>query len=159
MEHKPSGKPVNIDGKVVLVFNYSTDDELRIINAFVTQAKKHININAVIAFNSTSNKSAVGSDDFIFLANKNDFNLFGRVNKRLNKWFINTNFDLMISFISEGDLYCNKIVSRITSGFKLGIYNHENVKLFDITIKQETNNYNKQLELFIYYVNKLKINV
>lgn len=159
-EHKPSGKPVYVnDDRTVLVFNVSSGEELCIIKDFLTDAKKHLNFSAVLAFSSCTNININEADDSVFIVSCNDFNLFGRIKHRLSNWLTNNNFDLLISFADENELLCNKMISSTVSGFKAGIYHQETVNLFDLTIKQETENFDKQLELFTHYLNKLNINI
>ena len=65
----------------------------------------------------------------------------------------------MISFADDCDLYCNRIITKITADFKAGCFSNENLELFDLTINYSEDNYNKKFEHYLHYIKKLNINV
>ena len=158
-KHLPSGKPVDIDkSNIVLVFNYSSREELVTIINFVKKAKMKLNISYLVAFTNKGEIDTGNTQEGIFYVNRYDFNLIGRAKNRLVNWLKSYSFDTLISFSDNPDYYCDKLVSGINSKFKAGKYYDRNVDLYDMTIVQQTGNYNKQLELFIHYIDKLNIN-
>ncbi len=158
-EYKPSGKSPNLSGdRVLLLLTYSTEEELQTIKTFVANAKNHIAFSWALAFNRTMDTISPVNDDGVFLVTRNDFSIFGKEKKRLSKWLLNNDYELLISFDTTNDPFLNGIISKLLSHFKVGIYNRDNYRLFDLTIKQETEAFDKQLELFIHYLEKLNIN-
>ncbi len=158
-EHKPTGKHINTrEGKTVFVFSFSSEEELSVIKTFVTSSKQYCDICEVVAF-SREIKTIIPKDDTsIFYISQNDFNLFGRIKDRFEDWLINNNFNLLISFVSESELFCDKIISNINSDFKAGNFDQGNVNLFDLTLKHETDNFTEQFEQISHYIDKLNIN-
>lgn len=158
-EHKPSGKPVDVaGGKALLVFDFSTEQELKIIEAFATDPKEHIGFISFLAYDRNGGNGIAVSGDDVFIVGRNDFNIFGRTKHRLSNWLVNNDFDLLISFAGGNELFCNKLISSIPSGFKAGTFHRETVNLFDLTIKQGTGSFGEQLGLFVHYLNELNIN-
>jgi len=97
--------------------------------------------------------------DKIKIITQNDFGVFGKIEQSLNSWLRSNNFNLLISFAVGNNLFCNKVISEINADFKAGNYSEDNVNLFDLTIKHKTNEYSKQIEQFIFYINNLNINI
>ena len=159
-EHKPSGKPVNIRvGKTALVFSFSTEEELSDIKTFITLAKQYSTISAIVAFSNEINTHIPKYDVGIFYISQNDFNLFGRIKNRFKVWLIKNDFDLLISFASKSELFCDKIISNISSEFKAGNFDQGSVNLFDLTIRQKSDNFVEQFEQFNHYFDKLNIRI
>ncbi|HJN05884.1 MAG TPA: hypothetical protein QF480_04665 [Bacteroidales bacterium] len=158
-EHEPSGKPLNlVDNKILLLFDFSKDNEI------ISLANKLSNIYIQLVASSTiticnlSNNCGQAENEEIVYFSFNDFDILGMPKLSLNNWIINNEFDILISFVRKENVYCNNLISRIKSEFKAGLFNPNNVKLFDLTIKQKSDNIINQLELFIQYLNKLNIN-
>lgn len=158
-EKEPSDKPLNLTGsKIILLYNFSTEKEQKLLINQISYIKKQLFTGSLITICNMSNVSLlIDSEDIVYFSS-NDFDLFGKPKSKLNNWINNNEFDILISFVTKENVYCNKLVSDIKSEFKAGFYDPNNVKLFDLTIKQETDNINNQLELFIRYLNKLNIN-
>lgn len=158
-EHKPSGKPLNITGsKIVLFFNYSTEEEQILLTNQVPNLKKHLDTSSQITICNMSEIAMPNENKDVVFFSLNDYNLWSNPKQRLKSWFYSNEFDILISFVNDENVFCNNYVSSIKADFKAGIFNPENVKLFDLTIKQESDDISKQLELFTYYLNKLNIN-
>ena len=159
-EHEPQEKPVDIrNGKTVLVFSFSTEEELNAIRTFMTVAKQYRNNSMAVAYSSEINLNILKDDISIFYISQNDFNLLGRIKKRFDDWLTDNDFDLLLSFVYNSELFCDKIVSSINSDFKAGNFDKGNVGLFDLTIKQKPDNYNEQFKQFNYYIDKLNISI
>lgn|GEM_PF-1263743 len=158
-EQLPSGKLVNIENdSILLVFNYSTKQDLNRIITLVKNAREYLKNISVLAFNKKGDKIITKSDGDLLLVSLYDFNLIGKGKKRLANWLEDHSFGILISFFDKSDSFYDNIISSISSEFKSGIYHAKNVNLFDLTISQKEKDYNKQLEIFLHYINTLNIN-
>jgi len=158
-EQIPSGKPLNlVGGKIVLFFNYPTEDvEILLVNQ-IPNLKKQLEKNSRITICNMSDDSVPTESDNAVFFSMNDYNLFGKSKPRLKEWLSNNEFDILISFANNENIFCNSQICNIKADFKAGLYNPDNVKLFDLTIKQKSDDISLQLESFIHYLNKLNIN-
>lgn len=158
-EHKPSGKPAIIEGsKILLLFNYSTMEEILLLGDKIPNIKRHLSTSSLITICNMCNIPLPNENLDIVSLSLNDYNLLGKPKLELNDLVKKNEFDILFSFANEGDSLCNNLVSSIKAGFKVGVYNPDNVKLYDLTIKQESDDISKQLELITHYLNKLNIN-
>lgn len=158
-EHEPSGKPLNLAGsKIVLMCNFSDEKEYVALSNQLSNIKRQLGSSSTITICNFSDTNLLNENENVVHFCVDDFDLLGKHKPKLNNWINNNEFDILISFVSTDNVYCNNLVSCIKSDFKAGFYDPNNVKLFDLTIKQETDNINNQLELFIRYLNKLNIN-
>jgi len=157
-EKMPPSKAVNIStARTVMFFNCSSTEEFNTIIAFFKNTNTKTSLALVYCdFIIEKNKKI---DSNVFMVNQNDFNIFGGFNSRLFDWLSSNNFDILLSFANGYDLFCNRIISGLSADFKAGNYHDQNVHLFDLTIKQKTDEYSKQYELFIFYLNNLNINI
>lgn len=158
-EKEPPAKPTNIVGsKILLLYNSSTEKKQETLLGQLLNIKKQLDACSSIAICNFSDIQLVNENEDVVNYSIDDFHIHGRPKSKLNTWINNNKFDILISFVSEENVYCNNLVSCINSDFKAGYYSPKNVKLFDLTIKHEADNINNQLELFIQYINKLNIN-
>lgn len=158
-EKEPSTKPTNIvASKIVLLYNFSTEKEQETLAGQLLNIKKQLHASSSITICNFSDTQLLNENEDVVNYSPDDFHLLGKPKSKLSTWISKNTFDILISFVGDENVYCNNLVSCIKSDFKAGIYRPNVVKLFDLTIKQETNNINNQLELFIQYINKLNIN-
>lgn len=158
-ERVPSGKLLNIEGSnIVLIFNFSMEHELIALTEQISSIKEKLAICSKITICNFSDLITLSENDKVRTITINDFEMLGNPKLNLNTWVINNNFDILVSFVKKENIYCNNLISKIKSSFKAGAYNLNNAYLFDLTIKQESDNIIKQLELFIQYINQLNIN-
>lgn len=142
--------------KSVVIFSYSKDIELSAIRNFSVKLNdKYKDLTIVIINNSgTLQTDCIESELIISL---NDYNLIGRLKKRLRKWINNNKFELLMSFVIVPDLISDSLVKSIQSELKSGYYMAENVMQYDLTIRHTSDNYNDQLFQFEHYLTNLKI--
>ncbi len=158
-EHEPSGKPLNITGsKIVLFFDFSTKEEQTLLTKQIPNLNIHLENNSLITICNMSDTFMPNENEGVVFFTLFDYNLLGIPKPRLKQWLASNEFDILISFVNNEDIFCNKLISSIKADFKAGMYNTNNVELFDLTLKQESDEISKQLELFTYYLNKLNIN-
>ncbi len=158
-ERKPSGKLVNINtANIIFLFNCTSLDELKSIQSFLSNLDTALNVSKVLIYSKLGDIDNGESSEKIIIFSSNDFNVFGCINRKFKNWLADNKFDMFISFTNKHNLFSDSIISAVSSDFKAGKYYHENIDLFDLTIDSDTKNYNKQLELFIHYLNKLNIN-
>ncbi len=141
-----------------MLYNSSTKKEQETLACQLLNIKKQLYASSSITICNFSDIQVLNENEDVVNYSLDDFHLFGKPKSKLKTWINNNEFDILISFVSEENVYCNNMVSCIKSDFKAGIYSPKIVKLFDLTIKQEIDNINNQLELFIQYINKLNIN-
>jgi len=158
-ERMPSGKLVSIhSANIILFFNCSSLDELKSIQSFLKSKDTALNVSKVLIYSNLEGIGEGYASEKIIMLSHDDFNVFGCINGKLKEWLIGNKFDILISFANDHYLFCDKIISGISSDFKAGNYHHENVDLFDLTINHDTKDFSKQLDLFIHYVKNLNIN-
>ncbi len=155
----PSGKLVNINSaNIILFFNCSSLVDLKSIQNFIKSKDVPLNVSKILIYSDIKDIDKNSFSEKIIILSHDDFNVFGCINHKLKEWLVGNKFDILISFADEYFLFCDKIISRISSDFKAGNYHLENVDLFDLTINHDTKDYSKQLELYIHYVKNLNIN-
>jgi hypothetical protein len=158
-EREPSGKFLHIKGcNIVLIFNFSLENDQISLAEQISSIKEKLGDCSKITICNYSDLITLSENDEVKSIAVNDFEISGKPKQNLNTWLRNSNFDILISFVIKENIYCNYLISKIKSAFKAGAYNITNANLFDLTIKQESNNIIEQLELFIQYINQLNIN-
>ncbi|MFK5856661.1 MAG: hypothetical protein QM503_11055 [Bacteroidota bacterium] len=160
-EKTPSGKQVDISSnRIVLFFMSNSNEEFAAIQLFLQSSiLKEINIASICIYSNIEDDINHNIDTGIALFSQSDFNIVGGMKVKLNDYVISNKFDVLISFAVDSNLYCDKIISNISSDFKAGGFIEQNANLFDLTIKHNFEDYNKQLKQFIHYLDNLKINI
>jgi len=157
--HEPSGKPVVTSvANIVLFFNCSSPEEIESITTFLVKIDNNFNIGHVLVYSNLDKIANKKMHNKIKIITDDDFNIFGGLKQDFDDWLSNNNFDILISFADDCDLFCNKIIANISAVFKAGSFNKENLDLFDLTINNAAGNYTNKFEHFIHYINKLNIN-
>ena len=133
-------------------------EEITLLSNQMPSIKKHLDVSSLITICNMSNIPLPNENLGIVSLSLNDYNLFSKPKSELNDLVKKNEFDILFSFVNEGNLFYNNLVSSIKADFKVGVYNPDNVKLYDLTIKQESDDIIKQLELITHYLNKLNIN-
>jgi len=158
-EHEPSGKQLNVKGgKIILFFDFSTEEEKTLLIKQIPNLTSYLENSSLITICNMSDTFMQSENEEVVFFSLFDYNLLGTPKSRLKQWLTSNEFNILISFVNNENIFCNKFISTIKADFKAGMYSTNNVKLFDLTLNQDSDDISKQLELFTHYFNKLNIN-
>lgn len=156
----PPVNPLKLgDSNIVMVFDYSIENDYAQISDFVENFSKKLNVKDILLINNSDRKLEIYTDEKYKKFSLNDVSLTGTLNSNIREWINNRKFDLLLSFCKEDNLLNNRIITDVNSDFKAGISGCEYPQIFDLTIDHNSSDYKKQLDNYIHYLTKLKINI
>ena len=121
----------------VLFFSINSVDELDVIRTILRKKKKsRKQLMAFVFFPEYHNLDVVTNKQIV-LFNLSDFTLFAKMKDSLRVKLQEISFELLISFVQSPDPFCLRIISEIDAGLKVGVYQSELAKFYDLTIKTD----------------------
>jgi hypothetical protein len=156
-EHINSGNHLKMNGSnIAFIAKVEGFDEYKLIsNSLDSILNKYSKSQFIILSNSDFSKDL---DDRYTLISPKDFDIFGFEKPALRSFLKGNNYDLMISFVMSIKPLNKLIISRINSGYKLGLQGIEDINLYDLTINNTATDIESQLEQYEYYISNLNIN-
>ena len=123
----------------VLFFSINSVDELDVIRTILRKKKKsRKQLMAFVFFFEYQNPDVI-TDESVFFFNLNDFTLLAKMKDRLKTKVLEVSCELLISFVQSPDPFCLHIISEINAGLKVGVYQSELARFYDLTIKTDIN--------------------
>jgi len=142
-----------------MFFCISTKKELDQIRYLTRRAGKDYKELGVYVFSDSYESLDVITNKSIYFFNLNDFTLFGKKKERLEELIDNKEYDLLISFDQSQLPVCQKIISDIKAGFKVGLNSSKAENIFNLSFEpdEKTFSYNKFYEQVRHYISVLNI--
>ncbi len=144
---------------LAMFFCIQTKKELDEVRHLSSQALKDYKRLGIYVFSNSHESLDVITNKAIYFFNLDDFTLFGKMKERLSDLMENSSFDLLISFDRSGLPVCQKIISNIKAGFKIGTDNPEAIDLYQLTLacKEEKFDFKRYYEQVRHYISILNI--
>jgi hypothetical protein len=142
-----------------MFFCINSKEELDLIRQLTFKAGKDYKKLDVYIFGNSHESYDVITNKSIFFFNLDDFTVFGKKKERLEEFFENKHHDLLISFDTSGFPICQKIISDIKAGFKIGLNIQETKNIFNLSFEYNKKDFSylKFYEQVLYYVSVLNI--
>lgn len=86
-----------------------------------------------------------------------DFGMYGKVKAQNVQDFINTNYDLLINFSNQNNVYLNLVALQSKAKFKVGFANDDLTNLYDFMINVENNKIDIFTDELAKYLQILKL--
>nr|WP_235835872.1 hypothetical protein [Algibacter onchidii] len=138
-----------------VIFNINEIDDFELFTKFADLIKVRPNITKIIAF-SQNEKESVKSWDKCY--NRRDFGRHGIVKNAELDTFLNTEFDLLISYYEEEILELKLMTALSKAKFKIGILQADE-RLNDLIIKTKLKNidlFKKEVYKYLKILKKIK---
>ncbi|MDG5491706.1 hypothetical protein [Psychroserpens sp. SPM9] len=139
---------------VGVILNISEYSDFEAFRAFFKSLGLQQAKTKIIAFVEDPKDSNVLWDTYF---NPKDFGWKGKINNIDLQSFIDTQFDVLISFYSESHLELDLITASSNANFKVGITNEDD-RLYDLMIDVKTKDFNvfkTELKKYLTVLNKL----
>jgi hypothetical protein len=117
-----------------MFFCIESVDELNQIRALVSQINKQYKSVTALVFSQSYESLDLVTDKSIILFDYNDFNLFGKKKESLSLEFEMREYELLISFLFNENVFCMKLLSEIKADFKIGPHMEGWDSLYDMTL-------------------------
>ncbi|MCB2207570.1 MAG: hypothetical protein KQH67_04680 [Bacteroidetes bacterium] len=142
-----------------MFFCINSKKELDLIRQLTLKAGRDYKKLDVYIFGNSDESFDVITNKSIFFFNLEDFTIFGKKKERLAEFFESKRHDLLISFDTTGFPVCQKIISDIKAGFKIGLNNPETKNIFNLSFEYDKKDfaYLKFYEQVLYYISVLNI--
>lgn len=142
-----------------MFFCINSKKELDFIRKLTMTAGKDYKKLDVYIFGNSHESYDVITNKAIFYFNLDDFTIFGKKKERLNEFIENKRHDLLISFDQTGLPICQKLISDIRAGFKIGLNIPETKNIFNLSFEYNKKDFSylKFYEQVLYYVSVLNI--
>jgi len=142
-----------------MFFCINTKKELDQIRYLTSKAGKDYKELGVYIFSDSYESLDVITNKSIHFFNLDDFTLFGKKKERLEELIDNKEYDLLISFDQSQLAVCQKFISDINAGFKVGLNSSEAENIFNLSFEYDDKvfSYNKFYEQVLHYISVLNI--
>jgi hypothetical protein len=144
---------------LALFFCINSKAELDQVRKLTSRALKDYKNLDVYIFGNSFDSFDVITNKSIFFFNLEDFTIFGKKKERLEEFFNTKRHDFLISFDTTGLPFCQKLISDIKAGFKIGLDIPAANNIFNLTFdyKKETFSFINFYEQVLYYISVLNI--
>lgn len=117
-----------------LFFCVENKTQLNEIRKLVRAIRSKKEKTMAFVFSHEQEKIDVITDHSLFYFDLDDFTLFGKMKEAVKEAFEKEHFELMISFLSNPDPFCYKLVSEIKAEFKVGPDHPDLTGIYDLTL-------------------------
>jgi uncharacterized protein DUF6913 len=159
-EHITKGNPVvSNNGSKLLFFFLNAKEDIISLNRFTDRVKSKYSNVQVVAYSNNSEMEITDEVSGIQVFQLKNFNIFGMPDSEITNWVKKNRFDILMSFADNPDEFGSRIINMINADFKVGRYNKQDIKQFDLTVALKSDNYSNQLDQYFYYLENLNINI
>jgi len=140
---------------VGILVNNNESVDYKWFNTVKNVLNKGDNVIEIIAF--TNDKKKDESNEYIATYDLNDLGWNGTIKNANLKTFVDTNFDLLISYYTENSIQLKLLTTASKSKFKVGIL-QDDERINDLIIKTDLNDFKTfkiELEKYLKILNKL----
>ncbi len=144
---------------LAMFFCINSRKELDVIRHLSGKALKDYKSLRIFVFTNSHESLDVITNKSISFFNLDDFTLFGKMKEQLSELIEKNKFDLLISFDKSGFPVCQRIISEIKAGFKIGADNTKTTHLYHLTLacKEDEFNMDRFYEQVRHYISILNI--
>lgn len=144
---------------LAMFFCIDSKKELDFIRKLTMKASKDYKKLDVYIFGNSHESYDVITNKAIFFFNLDDFTIFGKKKERLDEFIESKRHDLLISYDTTGLPICQKLISDIRAGFKIGLNIPETNNIFNLSFEYNKKDFSylKFYEQVLYYVSVLNI--
>lgn len=157
--HVKAFENLKLAKSLAMFFCINSKEELDQIRKLTSRALKDYRILDIYIFGNSHDSYDVITNKAIFFFNLEDFTILGKKKERVDDFFKNKKHDFLISFDKTGLPICQRLISDIKAGFKIGLSMPDTQNLFNLSFEyiKEDFTFQKFYEQVLYYISVLNI--